>query len=277
MKKRMPIWMLGMCLGISLSVGLTACGRSEAATDPVGIEDVSEPETDSVRMEAVSELEDAKVPEGEEMVEFEGNLYHRSELSEDTVKWLEQYHRLPEEARLMMNYIPHELIPSYGADGDRAVTSETAAADILLTSAPELSLTDPLSSTLNRFAVQSGNYEWTVMEHGEAQSVAACGMHPLDSLAEQSDKLKVPHYNKMDAVLFTVSAVIQPDHLLVSRWDDSALGVTETEAEESLEYDDAGMIELRPGKVYEITATWSEERLKERGFWGTASYSFITE
>lgn len=258
-------------------MGLTACGRSEAATDPVGIEDVSEPETDSVRMEAVSELEDAKVPEGEEMVEFEGNLYHRSELSEDTVKWLEQYHRLPEEARLMMNYIPHELIPSYGADGDRAVTSETAAADILLTSAPELSLTDPLSSTLNRFAVQSGNYEWTVMEHGEAQSVAACGMHPLDSLAEQSDKLKVPHYNKMDAVLFTVSAVIQPDHLLVSRWDDSALGVTETEAEESLEYDDAGMIELRPGKVYEITATWSEERLKERGFWGTASYSFITE
>lgn len=231
MKKHMPIWMLGICLAISLSVGLTACGRSEAATDPVGIEAVSEPE-------------DVKAPEGEEM---------------------------------KLNYIPHELIPSYGADGDRAVTSETAAVDILLTSAPELRLTDPLSSTLNRFVVQSGNYEWTVMEHGEAQSVAACGMHPLDSLAEQSDKLKVPHYNKMDAVLFTVSAVIQPDHLLVSRWDDSALGVTETEAEESLEYDDAGMIELHSGKVYEITATWSEERLKERGFWGTASYSFITE
>lgn len=220
--------MLGTCLGMSLFVGMTACGRTEAVTDPTGMETLAE---------AVSEPEETKVPETEDMVD----------------------------------------IPAYGADGDRVVASETAAADILLTSAPELSLTDPLSSTLNQFVVQSGNYEWTVMEHGEAQSVAACGMHPLDSLAEQSDKLKVPHYNKMDAVLFTVSAVIQPDHLSVSQWDDSALGVTEAEAEESLEYDDAGMIELRPGKVYEITATWSEERLKERGFWGTASYSFITE
>lgn len=268
MKKRMLIWMLGTCFGMSLSVGMTACGRTEAATDPAGMETLAE---------VVSEPEDTKVPDTEEMVEFEGNFYPRSELSEDTVKWLEQYHKLPEEARLMMNYIPHELIPAYGADGSRAVASETATADILLTSAPELSLTDPLSSTLNRFVVQSGNYEWTVMERGETQSVVACGIHPLDSLAESNDKLRVPHYNKMDAVLFTVSAVIQPDYLLVSQWDDSALGVTETEAEECLEYDDAGMIELRPGKVYEITVTWSEERLKERGFWGTASYSFITE
>lgn len=228
MKKRMLMWMLGTCLGMSLSVGMTACGRTEAVTDPAGMETLAE---------AVSEPEETKVPETEDMVD----------------------------------------IPAYGADGDRAVVSETAAADILLTSAPELSLTDPLSSTLNQFVVQSGNYEWTVMERGETQSMVACGMHPLDSLAESNDKLKVPHYNRMDTVLFTVSAVIQPDHLLVSQWDDSALGMTETEAEECLEYDDTGMIELRPGKVYEVTATWSEEHLEKRGFWGTASYSFITE
>lgn len=154
---------------------------------------------------------------------------------------------------------------------------ETAAADLILTSPPEFRLTDPLSSTFRPFTLQSGNYEWTVVEQGEAQSMVACGMHPLDPVAEQNEKLKVPHYNKIDAVSYAISAVALPDRLLVAQWDDSALGDGETEAEESRTYEDTGMIGLHPGKVYEITATWSQERLEERGFWGVASYSFVTE
>lgn len=151
------------------------------------------------------------------------------------------------------------------------------AVDLILTSPPEFRLTDPLSSTFRPFTLQSGNYEWTVVEQGEARSMIACGMHPLDPVAEQNEKLKVPHYNKIDAVSYAISAVVPPDRLLVAQWDDSALGDGETEAEESRTYEDTGMIELHPGKVYEITATWSQERLEERGFWGVASYSFVTE
>lgn len=154
---------------------------------------------------------------------------------------------------------------------------QTAAVDPILTSPPEFRLTDPLSSTFRPFALQSGNYEWTVMEQGEARSMIACGMHPLDTVAEQNEKLKVPHYNKIDAVSYSISAVVPPDRLLVAQWDDSALGDCESEAEESRTYEDAGMIGLYPGKVYEVTATWSQECLEERGFWGIASYSFITE
>lgn len=154
---------------------------------------------------------------------------------------------------------------------------ETAAVDLILTSPPEFRLTDPLSSTFRPFTLQSGNYEWTVVEQGEARSMIACGMHPLDPVAEQNERLKVPHYNKIDAVSYAISAVVPPDGLLVAQWDDSALGDGETEAEESRTYEDTGMIELHPGKVYEITATWSQERLEERGFWGVASYSFVTE
>lgn len=153
-----------------------------------------------------------------------------------------------------------------------------AAVDILLTSAPELHLTNTLSGLRNEFALQSGNYEWGFMEKGEILRMVACGMHPLDSVMERGEKLEVPEYDGQDEVLYMVSASVSPDRLTVVSWDASELGNTEAEAEGTETYEGENLlIGLKAGKVYEITAVWEEERLQERGFSGTASYAVITE
>lgn len=53
----------------------------------------------------------------EETVEFNGITKKRSELSEDTLKWLDWYQKLPQEQQAALNFIPSELI------GERAVTA----------------------------------------------------------------------------------------------------------------------------------------------------------
>ena len=37
------------------------------------------------------------------------------------------------------------------------------------------------------------------------------------------------------------------------------------------------MAELKPGKVYELTAVWDEEKLDQNQFYGEASYTLLTE
>lgn len=153
----------------------------------------------------------------------------------------------------------------------------TEEGDLLLTSPPVIGLSDMLSGTLNEFSLQSGSYEWSVMGNGQVQEVAACGSHPLDMTMENYDRLKVPKYNQLDAVLYRLSCVIPPDSVTVTVWDEESLGETETKAESVTVYEDQTMIELKPGKVYELSAEWSRDKLEERGFSGTASYAFLTE
>lgn len=162
---------------------------------------------------------------------------------------------------------------------DVSVESDTLTeeGDLLLTSPPVIGLSDMLSGTLNEFSLQSGNYEWSVMDKGQVQEVAACGSYPLDMTMENYDRLKVPKYNQLDAVLYRLSCVIPPDTVTVTVWDGESLGETETKAESVTVYGDQTMIELKPGKVYELSAEWSRDKLEDRGFSGTASYAFLTE
>lgn len=51
-------------------------------------------------------------------VEFEGSFFKESELSSNTLAWLENYNKLPEEERLRMSYVPFELLPEMGPDAD---------------------------------------------------------------------------------------------------------------------------------------------------------------
>ena len=98
----MQIWRLfsGVLL---LSLVLSGCGTQ---TGPAGIEDT--------------------------VVEYNGISKKTSELSADTVKWLEWYHTLPKEQQEVLNFVPSEFIengsvirslPPEGAD------SEAPAAD----------------------------------------------------------------------------------------------------------------------------------------------------
>jgi len=277
-----------LVLMAGLSLLITACGKTQTQTQPP-----SQP--------TASTSIDSTEPSSQEAetVEYEGEYYPISELSEDTLKWLERYHQMPEEERLKINMVPPEFIPK-GTDIAVMETNETkdindtkagetkiaesqgtgeplAVPDILLTSAPEIVLTDPLSSALNEFRLQSGNYSWSVMENKEVQEVIACGAHPLDQAMEKTKRLKVPSYNRLDAIPFSVSCIIPPDKITVTAWDISNLGDTESKEESVTVYENKTLIELQPGKVYELTAEWSRDQLETRSFSGTASYTILTE
>ena len=58
-----------------------------------------------------SNLENAE----NETVEFEGQLFNKSDLSEETLKWLEWYNSLPPEKQLTVSSIPAELYIDDGA------------------------------------------------------------------------------------------------------------------------------------------------------------------
>lgn len=219
--------------------------------------------------------------EEEETVEFDGEYYRKSELSEETLKWLERYQAMPEEMQMALNAVPHEFVRTLN-QGDMAVETDAAAKmepDILLTSAPEITLSDALSSACNYFVLQSGNYEWSVMENGEPLRMVACGAHPLDDGMGKAERLKLPRYQRMDMdeVMYSLGCVVLPDRLTLVMWDVSDLGNVEAQAEETITYEGDTLINLKPGKVYEITAEWTEEQLEKRGFSGTASYPLITE
>ena len=154
---------------------------------------------------------------------------------------------------------------------------ETAKVDILLTSAPEIALSDALSSAYNRFEVRSGDYSWSYLDGKDTVSMVACGSHPLDANLEKAEKLKVPEYNRIEAAPYTVSAVVAPDRLTVREWDISQLGDMDAAAQSEADYEEAFIINLKPDKVYEIVAVWDEAKLEGNGFSGEASYVVITE
>lgn len=60
----------------------------------------------------------------EETVEFNGITKKRSELSEDTLKWLDWYQKLPQEQQAALNFVPSELYHDiFPGSGERAVAA----------------------------------------------------------------------------------------------------------------------------------------------------------
>ena len=150
------------------------------------------------------------------------------------------------------------------ADADRP---DTARADILLTAAPALTLSDTLSSTLNGFQVLSGSYTWTVLDGGQAQSVVACGSAPL--AAETKDdipRLRLPRYNGADQVLYSFNTQISPDLLTIRQWDSTVAG--DPDAKEQMVttcYQPLPFIQLEAGKIYEVSAEWDNSTADQKG------------
>ena len=159
-----------------------------------------------------------------------------------------------------------------------ASLQETEEEEIpFLTSAPKLYLSDALSSTMNRIELQSGNYSRSYLDNGETTSMVACGVHPLDKGAGGEEKVKLPDYNGIDFVSYLVSSEASPDSILVSEWDAADEGNVEAKPNYEKVYEEAFFIEVKPDKIYEITAVWKDEKLEERGFSGEASYVLKTE
>lgn len=61
----------------------------------------------------------------EELIEFMGVTKARSELSEDTLKWLDWYDSLPEKEQMAINFVPSEFILPGSAH-----TAETRSAEV---------------------------------------------------------------------------------------------------------------------------------------------------
>ena len=158
-----------------------------------------------------------------------------------------------------------------------SAAAATAHADVLLTEPPEISLTDPLSSTYTTFTLRSGTSEWSWADKDGITSSIACGCAPLDLDPEQAATLDVPDYNRMDSVPYLLSCVILPDRVLLREWDIQDLGSTDAEPLSEAQYSGALPIELKKSRVYELVAAWEEEKQEERSFWGEASYLFLTE
>ena len=156
-------------------------------------------------------------------------------------------------------------------------TSEKAHADVLLTAPPEITLSDSLSSAYASFTLHSGTGEWSWADKDEITTSVACGSAPLDMDPEQAATLDVPDYNKLDSVPYLLSCVVLPDRILLREWDIQDLGAAEAEPLSETEYSEVLPIELKKDRVYELVATWEEEKLDERFFFGEASYLFLTE
>ena len=156
-------------------------------------------------------------------------------------------------------------------------TSEKAHADVLLTAPPEITLSDSLSSANTSFTLHSGTGEWSWADKDEITTSVACGSAPLDMDPEQAATLDVPDYNRLDSVPYLLSCVVLPDRILLREWDIQDLGVAEAEPLSETEYSEVLPIELKKDRVYELVATWEEEKLDERFFFGEASYLFLTE
>ena len=156
-------------------------------------------------------------------------------------------------------------------------TSEKAHVDVLLTAPPEITLSDSLSSANTSFTLHSGTGEWSWVDKDEITTSAACGSAPLDMDPEQAATLDVPDYNRLDSVPYLLSCVVLPDRILLREWDIQDLGAAEAEPLSETEYSEVLPIELKKDRVYELVATWEEEKLDERFFFGEASYLFLTE
>lgn len=147
-----------------------------------------------------------------------------------------------------------------------------------LTEPPVLQLQDVLSSTYEKFEVRSGDYNWHCKtgNKDEMTGAVACGPGPLDEAMEK-ERLKLPRYNKLDYVSYTVSWEVMPDRMVVKEYDITDLGNADAEPISSTEYAEIFTVDWKPDRVYEITAEWEKEKLAENGFYGNASYIAVTE
>lgn len=160
---------------------------------------------------------------------------------------------------------------------DSSPEENTLTEDIPLQEPPAITLVDPLSSMSALFEVSSGNYSWNFeIDDGVMTGVVACGMHPLDE-ADHA-KLKLPQYQNMDTVIYMAGIASTPDCLIVRKWDAADMGNTDAEELSVVTLNDPTlMLELEAGRIYELTAIWDAEKADTRGFFGEASYAFVTE
>jgi len=88
--------------------------------------------------------------------------------------------------------------------------------------------------------------------------------------------LQVHEYSRHDA-WYSATFEVNPDSMSIREYDLLDLGDTNPELLSENISEIVGLLELKPRRIYEVTANWSEDGLEERGFSGTATYVFATD
>jgi len=147
----------------------------------------------------------------------------------------------------------------------------------LLTEPPQLKLVDMLSSSLNYFTVTAGTYSWNYPVEEGMNAVEASGAVPTVAVQNQQN-LEMPDYNGVDFVPYRAEWEVWPDKLVLKEYDISDLGKTNAKCIYESTLPDDSMLELKPGKIYELCVEWSEESYRQEinRFYGNAYYAFAT-
>lgn len=147
----------------------------------------------------------------------------------------------------------------------------------VLTTPPTMYLQDALSSYWNEFSVESSTYGWSSLtEDGKVLCIDAAAKHGISGEVKGKEWLQVYEYGNHDA-WYMARFEMSPDSMSIREYDLLDLGDMNPELLAETDANMVGLLELKPRRMYEVTAVWGEEGLEERGFSGTAVYVFATD
>jgi len=174
----------------------------------------------------------------------------------------------------------------YSASGE---TTNLQTLPVLIKEPPKLGFSDMLSSKMYDFQVSPNQYDWTyldaeltedgVYDFANAQEVgtSATGLHPTVA-AKMTEWLRLTEYQGIDTWLYRLYCDVLPDKVIVKEYSIYELGDEFAEVRSEKEYTkDMLLIELIPGRIYDITAIWDGSHYEECGYYGEASYVLVTD
>ena len=169
-------------------------------------------------------------------------------------------------------------------------TSENnQAVPILLKEPPKLGFSDMLSSKINEFVVSPNQYDWTYLDaklteggmydfaNASEVGISATGLYPTEA-AKMTKWLRLTEYQGADTWLYRLSCDELPDKVVVKEYSIYDLGDVYADVRSEKVYTkDMLLIELVPGRIYEIVATWERSHYEECGYYGEARYVLVTD
>jgi len=96
---------------------------------------------------------------------------------------------------------------------------------------PAITLVDPLNDRLNGMNYNAVTYSWTYRDGVQTLTAKEEGIEPLDSDVLMVKPLRVPYYNGMDSVAFTMGCETDPDSVRVTGYSIYDVGIDITGAE----------------------------------------------
>lgn len=145
---------------------------------------------------------------------------------------------------------------------------------------PVMILQDSLSGTLNAYSVESGTYSWSHSTDNADEVIHLEASGPFPTIAvkgREEEWLQLVDYNGLEYFPYLVDFEVIPDSIRVREYDLLEIGDMEPLVLSETVLEEEDVLELKPRRIYEVTAMWSEDKLSANGFSGEAIYIFATD